>query len=105
MNNELINKIEDILPMDKISHRELDDVNKVITSGKLVIPTNVLEEIFHTICPHQQAYNEGEYRQQDKNFKWQPCRDCILRDIILNADDGVVQRDICFWIWHNDLFD
>ena len=57
--------------------------------------------LYEKHCQHQDKYDGPEYR--DDEWFWNDCRDCKLRDMSYDVPHslGIIQRDICFAIWHD----
>ena len=106
MNGEIIEYLEKNIVDDMlINLPRWKEVKKKLNSGKSVIPTKVLKDIFENLCPHQDAYN-----YKNKEFDWTKCKDCVLQGVIINKympnlSTIPVEEDVCFWIWHNSLLE
>ena len=64
---------------------------------KIILDRKSIKLLFKNLCKH---YDEPE-------FDWHDCNDCILRkigDLYLKHGMGfLIERDVCFAIWHEDI--
>lgn len=63
-----------------------------------------LKRLLNMFCVHAIEYHTGHFV-----CHWEDCNTCILRDIPwrlpgdIGKTQGVVERDLCFAIWHEDI--
>ena len=66
-------------------------------------------KLFDALCKHKKEY--GSYIEEyPEDFDWSKCKDCVLSKIVHYVphgfkEDGVIKRDVCFAIWHDEEID
>jgi hypothetical protein len=66
------------------------------------VSLNTAKFLFNKYCKYKAKYVDDVYCSS-----WNECEACCLRHIpyqILHGFTGIINRDLCFAIWHEDLF-